>query len=87
MIIFQNFPADGNLVFSPLSLGVVLLMTRFGAGGRTATQIDTALKFPYPIDSENDLLPFRLGYFKMLEKLKKVIKLNSLHPKNDLSFT
>ena len=57
-------------MFSPLSLGLVLLMARFGARGRTASQIETALKLPYPTENEDDLVPYRLGYARILQRIK-----------------
>ena len=37
---------DGNMIFSPLSLALVLLIIRFGARGRTASEIDGAMGLP-----------------------------------------
>lgn len=40
------FPAGGNSVISPLSVGYAFAMARAGAGGATATQLDQVLGFP-----------------------------------------
>ena len=36
----------GNLVFSPFGLGLLLVMARLGAKGKTATEMDKAFYFP-----------------------------------------
>ncbi len=44
---------DGNLFFSPYSISTALAMTRAGAKGETAAQMDKALHFDLPQDKLN----------------------------------
>ena len=59
------------MVFSPFSLGLVLLMARFGARGNTAKQLDRVLN---PIDraikSLEELIPMRRGFFRVLHSIE-----------------
>ena len=54
----------GNLVFSPFGLGLLLVMARMGANGKTATEMDKAFYFP---SDEKVLLD---GYEKAMETFK-----------------
>ena len=60
------------MIFSPLSLALVLLMARFGARGNTAAELDKVLKFTTGANALdiNELIPFRKGYFELLKSLK-----------------
>jgi serine protease inhibitor len=42
----QAAAGGGNVVYSPLSIAVALSMARVGAGGTTASQIDSVMHFP-----------------------------------------
>jgi serine protease inhibitor len=42
----QAAAGGGNVVYSPLSIAVALSMARAGAGGTTASQIDSVMHFP-----------------------------------------
>ncbi|XP_021950951.1 leukocyte elastase inhibitor isoform X4 [Folsomia candida] len=55
---------DGNLIFSPYSLSAVMAMVKAGAKGRTANDIQTAMKYP---TDDNTLFK---GYKALLESLK-----------------
>ena len=66
---YQELPETGNLVFSPFSLALVLLMARFGARGQTAAQIEKALRLPETKDDLDDLVPTRRGFFKILKQI------------------
>ena len=62
---------DGNLIFSPLSLGLVLLMARLGAQGRTGYQLDRVLSPALDVNrTEEDLRTIRRGYLKVLKSIK-----------------
>ena len=59
------------MVFSPFSLGLVLLAARFGARGETAKQLDRVLN---PNDSAtkelDELRPMRRGFFRVLKSIE-----------------
>ena len=62
----------GNLIYSPFSLGLVLLMARFGARGRTGQQLDRVLN---PVANNaslmlDDLVPLRRGFFRVLKSIQ-----------------
>ena len=58
----------GNLVFSPFSLGLVLLMARFGARESTAEQLDRVLNPNERVAlTLDDLRPMRRGVLKSIE--------------------
>ncbi|HTC69293.1 MAG TPA: serpin family protein, partial [Acidothermaceae bacterium] len=44
--LYAQAATGGNVVYSPLSIAVALSMARAGAGGTTASQIDTVMHFP-----------------------------------------
>ena len=61
----------GNLVFSPFSLGLVLLMARFNARGKTHKQVHRAFN---PIGNDpvmlEDLVSMRAGLLTVLNSIK-----------------
>ena len=68
-MLYQELPQNENLVISPFSLALVLLMARFGARGQTAAQIEKALRLPVTNDDLDDLVPTRRGFFKILKQI------------------
>jgi serine protease inhibitor len=44
--LYAQAATGGNVVYSPLSIAVALSMARAGAGGTTASQIDSVMHFP-----------------------------------------
>ena len=63
------------MVYSPFSLGLVLLMARFGARGSTAEQLDGVLS---PNDNTTkkleDFRPMRRGFFRLLKSIEVIEK-------------
>ena len=62
----------GNLVYSPFSLGLVLLAARMGSRGDTAVELDRVLN---PIDSGatnelENLRSMRRGFFRVLKNIR-----------------
>ena len=68
-MLYQELPQNENLVISPFSLALVLLMARFGARGQTAAQIEKALWLPPTNDDLDDLVLIRRGFCKILKQI------------------
>lgn len=54
--LYKSVAADENLIFSPFSISMALAMTREGAGGATAEQMDTVLHYPPTLASKQRAL-------------------------------